>query len=125
FNMSFSQYLSIKKNKNNLISWVFDSSFNLKDTNPNYNYNYGARAPRGYTGKVYEGANMIRVEGEYKHYFKSILNNKLGIAVFTGIGVVYGGKSRVGNYIPDSLSNSEGLPHIGTGIRYKVIPKQS
>ncbi len=122
---TFSQYISMNNNPNHLFSWLFDSSFNLGDTNPNYNYNYGSRGPRGYTGKVYEGANMIRFEGEYKHYFTSIADGKFGVAGFAGIGFVFGGESRVGNIIESDLFSSDPLPHIGTGIRYKILPKQN
>lgn len=122
---TLSHYISLGGNTNHLFSWLFDSSFNLGDTNPNYNYNYGSRGPRGYTGKVYEGANMVRFEGEYKHYFESIMDGKFGIAGFAGVGFAFGGESRVGNDIPSDLFEADPLSHIGTGIRYKILPKQN
>ncbi|RZF21875.1 hypothetical protein DAY19_09300 [Halobacteriovorax vibrionivorans] len=121
---SFSQYFSLSDN-GHLFSWIYDSSFNLGDTNPNYNYNFGSRGPRGYTGKVFEGANMLRFEGEYKYYFKSILSSRFGLAGFAGVGFVFGGRSRVGNDISSDLFDSDPLAHIGGGIRYKVLPKQN
>lgn len=124
--LSYRKYHAIKKNENRVFAGIFDSSFGFGPDNSNYNYNYGrGGSQRGYTGTVFEGKNMLRLEGEYRHYFEKVLKARFGASLFAGIGKVYGGTSKVGNQLPQSISDAPLLPHAGTGVRYKLVPEKN
>jgi hypothetical protein len=124
--LSYRKYHSFNKNENRVFAGIFESSFGFGPDNSNYNYNYGrGGSQRGYTGTVFEGKNMLRFEGEYRHYFEKILKARFGTSLFAGLGKVYGGTSKVGNNLPQSISDAPILPHIGTGVRYKLVPEKN
>ncbi|WP_127716856.1 hypothetical protein [Halobacteriovorax sp. HLS] len=125
-NFNISKYQTLKTRSNQMISYIFETSIGIGQTNSNYNYNYGrGGSQRGYTGGVYEGRNMIRIEAEHKYFFSSFLNERFGIASFAGLGTAFGGISKVGNPLPSSISDAPLLPHIGFGPRYKILPKEN
>ena len=124
--LTYTKYISLRGNKNRHLAVIADSSFRLGSGALNYNYKYGnGGRQRGYTGRVFEGKNMLRTEIEYKHFFESILKERFGIATFAGIGTVYGGQSQVGNPLPQKLKDAPLLPHIGFGPRYRIVPEKN
>jgi hypothetical protein len=124
--IAFRKYISLKGNKNRVLSMIADTSFGIGESISNYNYNYGrGGSQRGYTGSVFEGKNMVRAEAEYKHFFEGMLKERLGLATFAGVGTVYGGTSKVGNPLPQQIKDAPVLPHVGIGPRYRILPKQN